>query len=345
MNSLYKGLLRPLLFALPPEGAQELVKLSLRWHILWQALGRRWEVGDPRLQLSAGGLSFSNPVGVAAGLDKDCEFLPTLMALGFGYVVGGTVVHKARPGNPGPRLLRYVRQQSLVNAMGFPSKGLEAASRRLERFQARPKPLVVSVAGLSIDEFLLCHRSAEPLADAVELNISSPNAAGLLVFLQAETFADLLGRINEGRRKPLFVKIPPYLDAEAQERILGLVRIARREGVEGITAANARRIAEPRLKVGAGGVSGKALFQDMLRIVGDVRREAGDSLMVNACGGIFTASDALQAFQAGATTVQLYTGLVYEGPSVALRINQGLVQYLEKQRLPNVAALTRLAGR
>ena len=254
-------------------------------------------------------------------------------------MVGGTVTLEPRQGNPSPRLVRNPREKSLVNSLGFPGIGAEAVLRNLERTPVRP--LILSVAGLTLEEFVECFRRVEPRADGVELNISSPNTAGLRIFHEPETFRTLLEQVNAERKKPLFVKIPPYGNEEGQQKVLELVRTARQMGVDGITAANTRPVQEPRLRIGSGGLSGKPLFQDTVRIVADVRKEVGDRIAVNACGGISNPEEALQALAHGADTVQLYTGLIYEGPGVARSINRGLSRYLKDHDLASIKELQR----
>ena len=133
----YRLLLRPVLFSLPPETAQRMAELALSWERMWRWLAPALRVSDPRLRVDLCGLKLDNPVGLAAGYDKDCIFLPSMAALGFGYLTGGTVTESPRPGNPKPRVIRYVREQSLINALGFPSRGLEHVARHLERSRDR----------------------------------------------------------------------------------------------------------------------------------------------------------------------------------------------------------------
>ncbi len=335
----YQRLLRPLLFSLPPERGHRVGEFFMSRGFLWRMLARRYRVDDPGLRTTLAGIELSNPVGVAAGCDKDCRFLPSLMSMGFGYVVGGTVTLNPRSGNPAPRLLRKVGDGALVNSLGFPGVGAGGARRNLERNPARP--LILSVSGLEVEELVECYRRMAPLADGVEVNVSSPNTAGLRAFHQPETFRELLERLNAKRKGPLFVKIPPYDDDRGRDESLSLVRIARDMGVDGVTAANTRPVTEPALKMGRGGLSGRPLFPDTLRMVAEVRREVGDGMAVNACGGISTPGQALEALEAGADTVQVYTGLIFEGPGVARDINRGLSRHLRERGLSSVAGLRR----
>lgn len=343
----YTNFIRPLLFRLPAETAQKVAEGTLRRSLLWKSFRPGLEVRDRRLGSTLCGVPLSNPVGLAAGFDKDCEMMPSLSSLGFGYLTVGTVTAYPRPGNPKPRLLRNAGELSLVNAMGFPGKGLAPASRRLElhRSAGSSVPIVVSISGVTADEIVRCHRRIESLADAVEINISSPNTAGLRLFHEPDALRELLHAVNEARYRPLIVKLPPYPSPDAprddvsrsRERLMMLTQVCRWYGVDGLTVANTRSAKDSRLAVGSGGLSGRPLFSRMLEMVRDVRAEVGEGMTINACGGIFTDDDALSAIREGATTVQLYTALVYRGPTVAREINRGLLATLSR---PNAEAVS-----
>ena len=337
----YANLLRPLLFTLPAETAQKVAEKALRRPFVWKALRPGFQVRDRRLASSLCGIPLSNPVGLAAGFDKDCEMIPALASLGFGYLTVGTVTAHPRPGNPKPRLFRDAKESSLINAMGFPSKGLVPAARRLEVYRSSRGsiPIVVSISGVTVDEILRCHRRLEALADAVEVNISSPNTAGLRLFHEPDALAELLDAVNTARHRPLIVKLPPYpapdvpTDESARSRDLhmSLVRVCKARGVDGLTVANTRPTTDTRLAVGSGGLSGRPVFPRMVEMVRDVRSEVGDGMTINACGGVFTGEDALAAIQAGATTVQTYTGFVYRGPTAAREINRELLAAISRK--------------
>ena len=326
----YERLVRPLLFVLPPESAQAVAEFALKRGGLWKML-------SPVLRASAGssavtlaGLELANPVGMAAGYDKNCEFLPSLAALGFGYVTGGTVTERPQPGNPRPRVLRNPHDEALINALGFPSRGLEFAAAQLDRSRddPRPVPVVVSVSGVTVESIVRCHRRLEPLADAIEINISSPNTAGLRVFQEPVALSELLQEARRDRSKPLFVKLPPYEDErDARDRVLALADVCIRSGVDALTIANTRPTRDPRLAVGAGGLSGRPILEDTLRMVADVSDALARTVPINACGGIFTGEDALRALDAGATTVQLLTSLIYRGPGIVKQINREMASH------------------
>ena len=343
----YRLLLRPLLFMMAPEAAQTVAEFALKRRLAWRLLSPAFRVRDARLRVSAGGLMMENPVGLAAGYDKNCAMLPSLGDLGFGYLLAGTVTESPQPGNPKPRLVRLAGEQSLLNALGFPNEGLESAARRLElaRGSARGTPVVVSVSGLAAEEIVRCHRRLEPLADAIEVNISSPNTAGLRLFHEPRVLAELIDRVNERRSKPLWVKMPPYpaggegpRGSEGLDSVLALARVCMDGGVDAVTVANSRPTSDARLSTGSGGLSGKAVFPDTVRMVADIRAEVGGGLAINACGGIFSPGDAWMALRAGASTVQLYTGLVYGGPGVVRQINRGLLAIMEREGVESLRA-------
>ena len=343
--SAYESLFRPLLFKLPPERAQYLADMTLQLWPLWRMLSGVNTVNAPEVAVSAGGLDMVNPVGLAAGYDKVCQLTPGLSGLGFGYVTCGTVTLEARSGNPGIRLLRDPQNLALINALGFPGEGLEAAAENLSKDRGRVggTPIVVSISGTEIDGIVTCHRRLEPLVDAVEVNISSPNTAGLRLFHNADVLAEMLVAVSEGRSRPMFVKMPPFpekqRDAEQHDLVLSLAEVCASAGVEGLTVANTQPVSDTRLGVGSGGLSGKPIYEQMLRMVSEVRGVVGDSVAINACGGIFTAADAWGALRAGADTVQLLTGMVYRGPGIARDIARGLARLVSLNGLTSIRDL------
>ena len=327
----YESAIRPLLFRLPPETAQRAADVALRAWPLWKAASKL-DRSPPRSPVNIAGIKALNPVGLAAGYDKDCALLPALSALGFGYLTVGTVTRDARPGNPGRRLLRDAARGALINSLGFPGKGLDAAARRLERDRGKAgkTPIVVSVSGTTVEDIAACHARLEPLADAVEINISSPNTAGLRAFHDEAALGELLDEIAPRRAKPLFVKMPPFppADADAERHALGLslAEICVSRGADALTVSNTQPVSDARLGVGAGGLSGKPILRDALRMVAETRARIENAAAINACGGIFTSEDANRALESGADTVQLLTAFVYRGPYVARDIARSLAE-------------------
>ena len=347
----YESLVRPLLFGLPPETAHHhigvpLLKLPLAQGVLKAVNG----FASPTLHTNLAGMLLKNPVGLAAGYDKNCELLPGLSSLGFGYVTCGTVTRYPREGNPGPRLLRDPSRHALINSLGFPGSGLDSAVERITR--DRPKltdtPIVVSVSGTEVGDIVACHRTLEPLAEAIEVNISSPNTTNLRVFHDPDVLAELLDAVNESRERPLFVKMPPFParedDPEHHELVMSLADVCVSKRVDALTVANTQPVQDARLGVGSGGLSGKPVFGHTLRMVKETRDRVGEATHINACGGIFTAWDAWQALMAGADTVQLFTGLVYRGPGVARDISVGLDRMVQLQGLRSIRSVRGWAG-
>ena len=181
----------------------------------------------------------------------------------------------------------------------------------------------------------------ETIADGIELNISTPNTIGVRAFQDPKALDRLLDSVLTIRsKKPLWVKVPPYFNENERENVLGLIDICRRKSIDGITAINTKRITERRSSIGTAGLSGKEIFQDMLRIVSDLYNYTQGKIPINACGGIFSGADAWRAFESGASSVQLYTGLIYEGPRITANINRELLQKMNNSQLDSISELT-----
>lgn len=279
---------------------------------------------DPSLVTDLCGLRLRNPVGLAAGFDKECRHLGPLGEVGFGYVVGGTVTRAARAGNPRPRIVRSRRRRSLVNAMGLPNPGAEAAAADLRERPRGPAPRLVSVADEAIDDAVATFELLEPLVDGVELNASCPNVSWGRDRDNEAHLRELVGTLRARSGKPLFVKLPPFVTETEREVVLALAAIARDAGADGLTCSNTRLVVDDRLAMGRGGLSGRALWPHTPRIVAEIRDAIGDGLAINACGGISTSGDVTTCLDAGATTVQIYSALVYEGPGVIGAVTRGL---------------------
>ena len=348
--SKYRDLIRPLLFKLAPGAAQQLADRALSMTPVWKLLEPYLEYDHPSLHTSLAGMALRSPIGLAAGYDKDCEHLGSLAALGFGYVVGGTVTLSPRSGNPSPRIARYVRQESLVNSLGFPGKGVRQAALRLssDSGPARART-IVSVSGETVGEIVACHRELEPLASSIEVNISSPNTAGLRAFHDPSALSELLAAVSEDRNRPLFVKMPPFPaagdgpDSDAnRKQMQALATVCVEHGVDGLTVANTHPVNEPELAVGVGGLSGRLVYHDMLRMVRETRDVVGDSIAINACGGVSSGKNAWDALRAGADTVQILTALVYHGPGVVRSINRQLALMMSLNGVSNVGQIAQL---
>jgi len=306
----YDRIGRRAFFAMEPERSHRVALRLLGLPLPWPRLGGA--VDAPSLGTTLAGVRLRNPIGLAAGFDKGCTRLDALGALGFGFVVGGTVTRAPRPGNPAPRIARDPGRRALVNAMGLPNPGAEAAARALAR-AARTAPRFVSIADEAIDDAVATLELLAPLVDGFELNASSPNAGWEHA---GDHVAALVAALRPRTTKPLFVKVPPFDDEDARGRTLGMVSAARDAGAAGIVCSNTAPVEDARMSTGRGGLSGGPLTERTPRIVADVRATIDQELPVVACGGIFTAEDVRRCMDAGATAVQVYTALIYEGPGL-----------------------------
>jgi dihydroorotate dehydrogenase len=309
------------LLRLPPEAAHRVANRLLGLPLPWERIGRAPRRRD--LHLTLAGIDLPNPVALAAGFDKTCRRLDALSRLGFGYVVGGTITRRPRSGNPKPRIARIRERSSLVNAMGLPNPGADAAARTLARMPRRG-PRFASIADEDVPDVLETHALLEPHVDAIELNVSCPNVAWGRDRDNEAHLAAVLRELGSRRARPLFVKLPPFRTGVERAVVLALARIAQEGGADGMTCSNTRPVADARLASRAGGLSGRDLFEETPRIVSEVRRATGGTLPVNACGGIASAADARACLEAGAATVQVYTALVFEGPSLVGALVRGL---------------------
>jgi len=322
---LYRSLVRPALFTLPPETSHYLAETAFRSPLPWRAISGSSSM--PNLPVDLAGIALRNPVGLAAGFDKSCAELRGLASLGFGYLVGGTVSRLPRDGNPRPRIARDRRAGTLTNSMGIPNQGAEAVAAHLRAVGRLPAAILVSLADEDISDVLAVHKVLAPLVDGFELNVSSPNSPWRHHRTDNPAYLErVLAELGRVRQRPLFVKLPPFRTAEERDEVLGLARIAADGGANGLTCGNTVPVEDARLATGRGGLSGRALAEHTPRMVEQVRDAA--QVPVNACGGIASAEDARRCLDAGATTVQLYTGLIYEGPRVVHSIVSGLVPAL-----------------
>jgi dihydroorotate dehydrogenase len=290
-----------------------------------------------RVKTSFGTLD--NPIGLAAGYDKNASYLEPLSRLGFGYIVAGTVTSKARAGKPKPRLVRRPSEMALVNAMGFPNPGMEKFVENLSYAKARC-PVVASVADEDPEKLVECYTAVQGHIAAVEVNISSPNTPELRKYFHPEFFKEVVESLYEVKQKPTFLKIPPPTSADEVRLIAEVVGIWLDQGFEGVTAVNALLVDEPNIAVGRGGLSGRPLFPHMLECVRMLRNTFGEGFELHAVGGILTGHDVFKALEAGADTVQIYTTLAYRGPYVVRYILEELIHLMKERGLTSIDELT-----
>jgi dihydroorotate dehydrogenase len=316
----YSAVGRPAFLALPPEAAHRVANALLGLPLAWRHMGGVPD--DPSLRTSVAGLELRNPIGLAAGFDKTCAHLDSLGRLGFGYVVGGTITRAPRIGNPKPRIVRYPERASMVNAMGLPNPGAARAAANLAR-SPRTAPRFVSVADEAVADAVAAVGLLAPHADAIELNASCPNVSWGRDRDNEAHLAGLLDAFAVTTPLPVLVKLPPFDGEVEREVVLALAGIAAEHGAAGITCANTRPHEEPRLSVGRGGLSGRDLSATTPGMVAAVRAATG--LPVHACGGVSSPEDVRACLEAGATTVQIYTALIYRGPGLVGELCRSLL--------------------
>ncbi|MGM0371793.1 MAG: quinone-dependent dihydroorotate dehydrogenase [Halobacteriota archaeon] len=339
------GAVKPLLFRLPPETAHDVVvhllEASQRVGVLG-ALRRYFVVEDPRLQTEVFDVSFPNPVGVAAGFDKNARVPRALAALGFGHVEVGGVTAEAQPGNPRPRLFRLPEDQALVNRMGFNNQGADAIGQRLASARAPAIPVGVNIGKSkttpleeAAEDYLYTYERVGDHADFVVVNVSSPNTPGLRDLQDRGPLETILGTLVDAGASPLLVKVSPDLHREA---IADVVALAEDLDLDGIVATNTTTTRDDGLqnpnRAQEGGLSGKPLEDRATELVRFVASRTDRPVV--GVGGIFTAEDAYEKIRAGASLVQLYTGLIYEGPTIARDINRGLLERLERDGFESI---------
>ena len=325
------SLVRPLLFALEPETAH---------HVTLQSLALLARIGLPPATGPAPaacarevmGIRFPNPVGLAAGLDKNGEYIDALARLGFGFIEVGTVTPRPQPGNPHPRMFRLPAARAVINRLGFNNDGVDRLVENVKRARYR------GVLGINIgknadtpieraaDDYLACLRKVYPVASYVAVNISSPNTRDLRLLQRSAELNQLLGALKSeqrkladahGKRVPLAVKIAPDLDAE---QITAIAELLKRHNVEAVIATNTTTardgVAGMAHSDEAGGLSGAPIMERATEVVRSLARSLDGAIPVIGVGGIMSGSDAREKVAAGASLVQLYTGLIYRGPTL-----------------------------
>lgn len=302
---------------------------------------------DPRLAISLFGRIFPNPLGLAAGFDKNAEVPDTMLKLGFGFVECGTVTPRPQAGNPRPRMFRLGEDKAVINRLGFNNQGMSAAAGRLS---ARPRRGIVGInigankdSADRIADYRQTFARLSPLADYVTVNISSPNTPGLRGLQNKDELEKLLALVTEERARanssvPLLLKIAPDLDEQALDDISNTVLASGIEGmiVSNTTLARPASLKSPNAKE-SGGLSGAPLFAPSTTILRAVRRRVGTQIILVGVGGISSGADAYVKIRAGASLVQFYTALAYEGPGLIARIKQELAARLARDGFARVS--------
>lgn len=343
---MYKRLILPILFRFDAETIHHFATTALK--ITLAIPGIRWlarrllVVDDPRLRRTVFGIDFPNPVGMAAGFDKNAEFVTELACLGFGFVEIGTVTPRPQSGNPKPRLFRLKADGGLINRMGFNNKGAGSAAGRLQKL-GKNRVIVGGNIGKNKDtpneqalnDYLLCFHDLFEVVDYFVVNVSSPNTPGLRDLQEREPLTRLLQALQEENHKksvpkPILLKIAPDL---TDSQLDDIVTIVAETQIAGVIATNTtisrdglKTDAQSIANMGAGGVSGKPVRSRSTEVIRYLHQQSGGAFPIIGVGGIFTANDAREKLEAGASLVQVYTGFIYEGPVMARQICRGLLK-------------------
>ncbi|MBU1371000.1 MAG: quinone-dependent dihydroorotate dehydrogenase [Bacteroidetes bacterium] len=342
---MYKLLIRPVFFLFDPERIHHAVIALLRLAMAIpgiKAIARSLTtVNDPSLERELFGLHFANPVGIAAGFDKNAEVFEELSQLGFSHIEIGTVTPKAQPGNPKKRLFRLRQDQGLINRMGFNNKGLEAAIGRLRNRSGRViiggnigKNTLTPNAD-AIADYVTNFEGLFPYVDYFVVNVSCPNISDLRELQDQDALMAILNAIQQRNKmqakpKPVLLKVSPDLNEKQLDEVIFLVK---ETGIQGVVATNttiSRNTLEKDIllaeKAGKGGLSGLPIRDRSTEVIRYLAEKSGKAFPIIGVGGIFTPKDALEKIEAGADLVQVYTGFIYEGPLIAKKINKAILK-------------------
>ena len=341
---MYK-LLRPLLFSVDPEKIHHRVFGSLRvagrLPGMTQLMSALFQFEHKALERTVFGIRFPNPVGLAAGLDKDARVIDEMSSLGFGFVEIGTLTPRPQPGNDKPRLFRLTQDHALINRMGFNNEGVEAAVARLKKRKSR-----VIVGGNigknktttnedALQDYVACFHALDPYVDYFVINVSSPNTPGLRELQEKEPLERLLSTmkalsLKSSKPKPVVLKIAPDLTWHQLDDVVEILLTTKTDGVIAtnttVSRANLKTADSVVQQIGNGGLSGAPLTARSTEVIRYLRTKLGDAYPIVGVGGIMSPDDALEKLKAGANLIQLYTGFIYEGPGLVKRINEAIVE-------------------
>ncbi|WP_091513609.1 quinone-dependent dihydroorotate dehydrogenase [Flexibacter flexilis] len=344
------SLIRPILFRFSPEKAHHLT-FGLLSNFLGSDFARKMvkqnlKVASPALRRTIAGLEFENPVGLAAGLDKDAKLTDELEALGFGFIEIGTLTPRPQAGNPQPRLFRLPTDQALINRMGFNNEGVEVAAQRLK--QRKGKIIIGGNIGKNkdtpnenaVEDYLICFDALYEVVDYFVVNVSSPNTPNLRALQDKEPLKALLETLQQHneqkpKAKPIFLKIAPDLTEGQLDDIVEIVLSTKIAGVVATNTTLSRENLQTSTseveKIGNGGLSGKPLTQHSTEIIRYLHQKSGGAFPIVGVGGVMTAQDALDKLAAGASLIQIYTGFIYKGPDLIREINQAILQQSQQK--------------
>lgn len=345
---MYKLLIRPLFFLFDPESVHHftfrLLKFAVRLPGGRQLLRRLFSFQHPMLERQLMGLRFRNPIGLAAGFDKDALLLNELPELGFGFLEIGTLTPQPQDGNDKPRLFRLPMDQAIINRMGFNNKGVIAAVERLKSKGSHSHGVViggnigknkVTPNERAFEDYNYCFEALYPYVDYFVVNVSSPNTPNLRELQEREPLRKLLTQIKslskaKEKAKPILLKIAPDLSPSQLDDVVDILTATQTDGVIATNTTLSREgLTTPAVRVqrmGAGGLSGKPLTKRSNEVISYLRKKLGPGYPIIGVGGVMTAADALEKIQCGADLVQVYTGFIYEGPGFVSDINRAVFE-------------------
>ncbi|WP_104382130.1 quinone-dependent dihydroorotate dehydrogenase [Sphingobacterium sp. HMA12] len=341
---MYK-LVKPIFFTMNPEMAHHKVTSGLNvFSKIWgakQLLNAIFTVEDPRLEREVFGLKFKNPVGLAAGFDKNAEYISDMTNLGFGFIEIGTVTPRPQPGNDKPRMFRLVPDEALINRMGFNNQGADVAANRLKNLKDRKGLLIGGNIGKNkltpneeaVNDYIYCFNALFDYVDYFVVNVSSPNTPGLRDLQEKEPLKNILNTLQDLNNakpapKPILLKIAPDL---TDSQLDDIVEIVMETQIAGVIATNTTISREglksqQELTQEAGGVSGRPLTKRSTEVIRYLSEKSNKAFPIIGVGGIHSAKDAIEKLDAGASLVQVYTGFIYEGPGLITNICKGILQ-------------------
>lgn len=342
---MYK-LVKPIFFSMNPEEAHHMVTGGLKtFSKIWGSkalLKSLYTVTDPRLEREVFGLKFKNPVGLAAGFDKNAEYIEDMAKFGFGFIEIGTVTPKPQPGNDKPRMFRLIPDEALINRMGFNNQGADVAAGRLKHLKNRDGLIIGGNIGKNkitpnenaVDDYIYCFHALYEYVDYFVVNVSSPNTPGLRDLQEKEPLMRILNTLQDLNKqkptqKPILLKIAPDL---TNSQLDDIVKIVTETKIAGVIATNTTISreglrSEASLVQETGGVSGKPLTKRSTEVIKYLATKSNHSFPIIGVGGIHSAEDAIEKLNAGASLIQVYTGFIYEGPSLVSDICKGLLNH------------------
>ncbi|WP_312136578.1 quinone-dependent dihydroorotate dehydrogenase [Sphingobacterium sp.] len=341
---MYK-LVKPLFFQMNPEQAHHNVTSGLKFFTkIWGSdalLKSLYTVEDPRLQTTVFGLTFKNPVGLAAGFDKNADYIEQMSKLGFGFIEIGTVTPKPQPGNDKPRMFRLLNDEALINRMGFNNQGADVAAGRLKHLKEKNGVIIGGNIGKNkvtpneeaVNDYIYCFNSLFDYVDYFVVNVSSPNTPGLRDLQEKEPLKKILNTLQElnhakASPKPILLKIAPDLTDSQLDDIVEIVQDTKIAGVIATNTTISREglHSDPNLVKEAGGVSGKPLTKRSTEVIQYLSDKSNKAFPIIGVGGIHSAADAIEKLNAGASLIQIYTGFIYEGPGLVAEICKGILK-------------------